>query len=91
MPPRKGGLGRTLTTAERMIAAIGPSPAALVRRGLSPRSAQALEREWERWDADHGFDFRALAGVTTIQDRERLDAGEEVGDDAPDPPGLEEL
>jgi hypothetical protein len=47
MPPKKRtARHRELTTAERMTAAIGPNPAQLVRAGLSPRKAEALEREW---------------------------------------------
>jgi hypothetical protein len=72
-----------------MIALIGPNPAALVRKGLSPKQAQALEKEWQSWDTDHGFDFRVPANVLTIQDRERLNAGEQPAPGAPPPPGME--
>jgi hypothetical protein len=55
----------------------------------APKQAQTLEREWERWDAEHGFAWRVLAGVPTMADRARLEAGEEPGDpDPPEPPGL---
>jgi hypothetical protein len=91
MPPKKRTARyRELTTAERMIAAIGPNPAALVRSGLSPRKAQALERAWERWDARWGFSWRAAAGCPGPANRERLEAGEERGEfEAPEPPGLD--
>jgi hypothetical protein len=93
MPPRKTwGQGRKLTTAERMVAAIGPNPAQLMRAGLSQKKAEALEREWLAWDRAFGFAWRTLAGIATIQDRERLDVGEEPDDhEPPEPPGLSSL
>jgi hypothetical protein len=93
VPPRKTwGQGRKLTTAQRMTAAIGPNPAQLVRAGLTPRNAAALEREWLAWDRAYGFAFRVAAGIPTMADRARLDAGERPADDEPaDPPGFERL
>jgi hypothetical protein len=89
---RARGTCRSLTTAQTMVARVGPSPAALVRSGLSPKQAQALEREWERWDAQHGFAWRTLAGIPSPADRARYEAGERpADDDAPDPPGFELL
>jgi hypothetical protein len=63
---------------------VGTSPAALLRRGLSPAAVARLEREWERWDAEFGFAFRVAAGITPSS---------EHGDDSavgepPDPPGF---
>jgi hypothetical protein len=87
---RPRGARRTLTTAETMTAAVGPNPAALVRRGLSPARAQTLEREWVRWDEAHGFAWRVAAGIPTMADRACLDAGEEPGDsEPPGPPGFD--
>jgi hypothetical protein len=90
MPPKKRtARHRELTTAERMTAAIGPNPAQLVRAGLSPKKAEALEREWLAWDRAFGFAFRVAAGIPTPADRTRLDLGEEPDDPVPpEPPGL---
>jgi hypothetical protein len=57
-----------------MLVAIGPRPAALVRSGLTPRQADRAVREWERWDAHHGFRFRHATGISTNTDRKRLAA-----------------
>ena len=86
MPPRRKSLNRPLSTAERMYVAVGPSSAALVRSGLSPLRAQRAEREWERWDAEHGFSWRVGAGYPTMADRLRLEAGDEPDTSAPPPP-----
>lgn len=59
------GARRSLTTGETLLAAIGPNPAQLVRRGPSPRRAEALEREWVHWDAEFGFAWRVAAGIPT--------------------------
>jgi hypothetical protein len=45
-----------------MYVAIGPNPAALVRSGLSPERGQHVEREWDAWNAEHGFGWRVAAG-----------------------------
>jgi hypothetical protein len=89
MAPRRKSLNRRLTTAEKMLAMIGPSPAALVRSGVSPKRAQAAEREWERWNERYGFSWRATVGIATNGDRERLAAGERPEPGAPSPPGLD--
>jgi hypothetical protein len=91
MPQHKtGNRGRKLTTAETMHARVGTSPAVLLRRGLSPAAVARLERKWELWDAESGFAWRTLAGIPTIEERERLAAGEEPGDpEPPEPPGFD--
>ena len=91
MPPRKTwNHGRNLTTAETMHARVGSSPAALLRRGLSPAAVARLERDWEPWDVEYGFAWRTLAGIPSPADRARLDAGVDPGDDdPPDPPAFE--
>jgi hypothetical protein len=87
---RPRGTRRSLTTAQVMVARVRPSPAALVRSGLSPRQAVAVEREWEEWDAQYGFAWRTLAGTPSSADRARLEAGDRSGDHQPrDPPGFE--
>jgi hypothetical protein len=89
MPRHKtGNRGRKLT-AETMHAAVGTSPTVLLRSGLSPAQIARLEREWDEWEAEHGFSFRAAAGIATPADRARLDAGEAPDHGAPDPPGIE--
>jgi hypothetical protein len=56
------------------------------------RPAARLERDWERWDAEHGFAWKTLAGIPTPADRARLEAGERPADGEPaDPPGFELL
>jgi hypothetical protein len=89
MPPKKRTARyRELTTAERMLAAIGPSPAALVRAGLSPRKAHAVEGAWDKWDEERGLAWRVLAGIPTAADRLRLEAGgPPEPSDPPEPPG----
>jgi hypothetical protein len=73
-----------------MQARVGTSPAALVRCGLSPAAFARREREWEPWDAEYGFAWRALAGIPSPADRARL--GEQpADDDPPDPPGLDSV
>jgi hypothetical protein len=88
---RPRGARRSLTTAETMIALVGPNPAALVRSGLSPKQAQAIEREWLAWDRAHGHAFRVAAGITPPSDHgdELPPAGGSfsVGE-PPDPPGF---
>jgi hypothetical protein len=93
MPPKKRtARHRELTTAERMHAAVGTSPAVLLRNGLSPAQIARLEKEWDEWEAEHGFSFRGAAGIPTPADRARLDAGEEPGDpEPPEPPGFDLL
>jgi hypothetical protein len=81
---RPHGARRSLTTAQTMIALIGPNPAALVRSGLTPKQAQALERDWLAWNRAYGYAFRVAAGITPPS---------EHGDDSavgepPDPPGF---
>jgi len=90
MPRHKNwNRGRKLTTAETMHARVGMSPAALLRRGLSPAAVVRLEREWERCDAEYGFAWRTLA-YPDPADRARLDAGEEPGNpEPPEPPGFD--
>jgi hypothetical protein len=87
MPPKKRtARHRELTTAERMHAAVGTSPAVLLRGGLSPAQIARLEKAWDEWEAEHGFAWRVAAGVPTLADRERLDAGEKAEPGAPPPP-----
>jgi hypothetical protein len=82
--------------------AAGPLPLSPGRSGLLPfvpsyvqlespvcQAGLGLESEWERWDAKHGFAGRTLAGVPTIGDRERLEAGGRAGrTEAASPPGF---
>lgn len=88
MPPKRKTLNRTLTTAEHMLVALGLDPVALVRSGLSPKRVQYVEREWDAWNAEHGFAWRVAAGFPTVTDQARLKAGDLPGGTAPPPPGL---
>jgi hypothetical protein len=68
----------------------GSSWQAVILKGLglerTPENGRRICREWDKWDAEHGFDFRVLVGVATNQDRERLIAGDEPKPGAPPPP-----
>jgi hypothetical protein len=58
---------------------------------FSPANGRRIAKEWDKWDAEHGFDFRVLVGVATNGDRDRLLAGDEPRPGAPPPPYLEFL
>jgi hypothetical protein len=50
-----------------------------------------IERDWRRWDREHGFDYRCAIGHEHLSDRDRLRAGDEPRPGAPPPPYLELL
>jgi hypothetical protein len=74
--PREGG----------DVAGRPPSLRPLARGRREARTGMAT------WDVESGFAWRTLAGIPTMTDRARLDAGDQPGnDDPPDPPGFELL
>jgi hypothetical protein len=57
----------------------------------TPANGPRICADWDRWDAESGFDYRCTVGAATIGDQERLAAGDEPRPDAPAPPYIDLL